>query len=180
MQLMPARPDRALTLQPMMCRRPPSSRRVVMTCRHGAHGGQDLDAGVYSTQKWNVCFDAASGTQERTALVQTEWPRWAAVPISPAVMPLRQQEGMVNRKPIDMRGQSARSADGSTIVILMFKVWGSEAGSSVGLVNQRYCCSRLTNGSNFACRKGLFYEQQHSQVLVQPWFKAADQQSSSS
>ena len=41
-------------------------------------------------------------------------------------------------------------------VILMFKIWGSEAGSSACLVNNHYCCSRLTNGSRFACCKGLF------------------------
>ena len=63
-RLMPAHADRALTLRPMMCRRPPSYRRAVMTCRRSAHVVQDLDADGYSTLR-NVCFDAARDKQEK-------------------------------------------------------------------------------------------------------------------
>ena len=49
---------------------------------------------------------------------------------------------------------------GSTVVIQMFGIESSEAGSSVCLVNTHYCCSCLTNRSSFASHMNLVYGRQ--------------------
>ena len=65
----------------------------------------------------------------------------------------------------------AKSAWGSTVVIQMFRIGSSEAGSSVCLVNTHYCCSCLTNRSSFASHMNLVYGHQHSQAIVRPLCK---------
>ena len=72
----------------------------------------------------------------------------------------------------------AKSAWGSTVVIQMFGIGSSEAGSSVCLVNTHYCCSCLTNRSSFASHMNLVYGRQHSQAIVRPLCKTMARQSS--
>ena len=133
-----------------------------MYCRC-EHDGHDMDAGVCSTDVFR----------------RREWYRTVSCEGGHGVCKDRNDAGGIKEKMlVDQRLKYTKSAWGSTVVIQMFRIGSSEAGSSVCLVNTHYCCSCLTNRSSFASHMNLVYGHQHSQAIVRPLCKTMARQGS--